>query len=174
MKKKKKEKKLQKGISYRLKFFDGIRFMSSLLSNFVDNLAQEIHKIKRKHRYYNKRMQSLLNYMQKSLHKKPYFLFPNVLKTCFFSKIIALEYDLSYFLYICICINCYKYDITLLQKKKKEKTKSKMIFSQKNILKGDWHSRSHSRKSSSNSLYFYEDLHGRFHTLLSSEKTQET
>ena len=30
---------------------------------------------------------------------------------------------------------CYKYDITLLQKK------SKMIFSQKNTLKGDWHSR---------------------------------
>ena len=62
----------------------------------------------------------------------------------------------------------YKYDITLLQKK------SKMIFSQKNTIKGDWHSRSHSRKNSNDSLYVYGDLYKRFHMLLSSEKTQET
>ena len=59
---------------------------------------------------------------------------------------------------------CYKYDITLLEKK------LKMIFSRKSTLKGDWHSRSHSRKSSNDSLYFYGDLHRRFHILLSSEK----
>ena len=62
---------------------------------------------------------------------------------------------------------CYKYDITLLQKK------SKMIFSRKNTLKGDWHSRSHSRKSSNNSSYFYGDLYRRFYILISSEKKQE-
>ena len=61
---------------------------------------------------------------------------------------------------------CYKYDITLLQEKKK----SKMIFSPKNTLTADWHSRSHSRKSSKDFLYFYGDLHRRFHILLSSEK----
>ena len=36
----------------------------------------------------------------------------------------------------------------------------KIIFFWKNALIGDWHSRSHSRKSSNNSLYFYGDLHG--------------
>ena len=59
---------------------------------------------------------------------------------------------------------CYKYDITLLEKE------SKMIFSGKNSLKGDSHSRSDSRNSSNDSLYFYENLHRRFHILLSSEK----
>ena len=49
--------------------------------------------------------------------------------------------------------------------------KSEMIFSQKNSLKGDWHSRSHSRKSSNDSLYFYGHIHRSFHILLSSEKT---
>ena len=73
------------------------------------------------------------------------------------------KYDIFVYMY-----KCYKYDITLLQKK------SKMIFSQKNTLKGDWHSRLHSRKSSNDSLYFYGDLHRRFHILLSSEKNQET
>ena len=48
--------------------------------------------------------------------------------------------------------------------------KSKMIFSWKKTLKGDWHSRSYSRKSSNDSLYFYGDLHRRFHILLSSDK----
>ena len=63
---------------------------------------------------------------------------------------------------------CYKHDITLLQKK------SKKIFSQKNTLKGDWHSRLYPRKSSDDSVYFCGDLHRRFHILLSSEKKQET
>ena len=41
---------------------------------------------------------------------------------------------------------------------------------EKKNLKGDWHSRSDSRKSSNDFLYFYGDLHRRFHILLSSEK----
>ena len=59
---------------------------------------------------------------------------------------------------------CYKYDITLLQKK------SKMIFSRKNTLTAHLHSTSHSRKSFNDFLYFYRELHRRFHMLLSSEK----
>ena len=71
--------------------------------------------------------------------------------------------NIIFFVYM---YKCYKYDITLLQKK------SKMIFSWKNTLTGNWHSRSHSRKSSNDSLYFYGDLHRRFHMLFSSEKTR--
>ena len=192
----------------------------------------------------------LAHFFNPSLHVKPYFLFPNVLKrwsfqkNCagiwsflyyqegwyfFFQKIwsnsldgkwkmiffknmtfssnalkrlffqkIALEYDFSciiwesriwwydifslygkwkmiflkkhmeiwHFLYI--CINVTNMILPYYQKK------SKTIFSQENTLKGDWHSRSHSRKSSNNFLYFYGDLHWRFHVLLSSEKKQET
>ena len=52
--------------------------------------------------------------------------------------------------------------------------KSEMIFSQKNSLKGDWHSRSHSRKSSNDSLYFYGHIHRSFHILLPVKKPQET
>ena len=32
-------------ISYKIKFIDSARFMASLLSNFVDNLAEGIQKI---------------------------------------------------------------------------------------------------------------------------------
>ena len=63
---------------------------------------------------------------------------------------------------------CYKRDARPLCQKE-----SKMILSRKKHLKVieilDWHS----RKSSSNSLYFHGDLYSRFHILLSSEKTQE-
>ena len=62
---------------------------------------------------------------------------------------------------------CYKYDITLLPKK------SKTIFSRENTLKDDCILGWHSRKSSNDSLYFYGDLHRRFHILLSSEKNPE-
>ena len=33
-------------ISYKMKFFNSARFMASSLSNLVDNLTEEIHKIK--------------------------------------------------------------------------------------------------------------------------------
>ena len=36
-------------ISYRIKFIDSTRFMASSLSDFVDNLAEGIHKIKCKY-----------------------------------------------------------------------------------------------------------------------------
>ena len=116
-----------------------------------------------------------------------------------FPKKIALEYDFSYIIWkdgiffrkmwyfffgrkmkdgfsqeihgnMIFSVYMYKYykcDITLLPKK------SEMIFSRKNTLKGDWHSRSHSRKSSNDSLYFYGDLHRRFQILLCSEKKKE-
>ena len=65
---------------------------------------------------------------------------------------------------------CYKYDIILLQKKKK----SEIIFCRKNTLKDDGNSRLHFRRSSNDSLYFYGDLHRRFHILLSREKNKQT
>ena len=33
-------------MSYKIKFIDSARFLASLLSNLVDNLTKEIHKIK--------------------------------------------------------------------------------------------------------------------------------
>ena len=38
-------KEVTKTISYRLQFTDSTRFIASLLSNLVDNLAEGIHKI---------------------------------------------------------------------------------------------------------------------------------
>ena len=84
-------------------------------------------------------------------------------------KIIFLKkyMEIWYLLYIRInVINMTLYP--LLPKK------SKMIFSHKNTLKRDRNSRIYSKKSSNDSLYFYEDLYRRFHILLSSEKNQET
>ena len=40
------EKKSQETISYRLQFINNIRFMESLLSNLINNLAEGIHKNK--------------------------------------------------------------------------------------------------------------------------------
>ena len=48
------KKKLYKTKSYRLKFIDSTRFMASLLSNLINNLAEEIHKIKCKNEHGNK------------------------------------------------------------------------------------------------------------------------
>lgn len=39
-----------KTISNRLQFIDSTRFMASLLSNLINNLAEEIHKIQCKYR----------------------------------------------------------------------------------------------------------------------------
>ena len=46
---------MTKARSCKLKFIDGIRFMTSSLSNLVDNLAERIHKIKCKYRHVNKK-----------------------------------------------------------------------------------------------------------------------
>ena len=51
-------KEMTKSTSYRLKFIDSLRFMTSLLSNLVNNLAEEISKIKRKYRH-DKKMWNL-------------------------------------------------------------------------------------------------------------------
>ena len=59
--------------------------------------------------------------------------------------------EIWYFLYICINV-------------------TNMIFSRKNKLKDDWHSRLHSRKSSNDSLY--GDLNRRFHVFLCDEKNK--
>ena len=71
--------------------------------------------------------------------------------------------DMIFFVYT---YKCYKYDITLLQKKEK------WSFPEKSTLEADWRSISHSRQSSNDStfMYFYGDLHRRFHMLLSTEK----
>ena len=39
------EKKLEKNISYISQFIDSAIFMASLLSNFANNLSEEIHTI---------------------------------------------------------------------------------------------------------------------------------
>ena len=39
------EKKLQKNISYRLRFIDSTKLIASSLSNLANNLSKGIHKI---------------------------------------------------------------------------------------------------------------------------------
>ena len=46
---------ITKTISYKLKFIDSARFMTSSLSNFVNTLAEGICKIKCKYRHDNKK-----------------------------------------------------------------------------------------------------------------------
>ena len=74
---------------------------------------------------------------------------------------LKIYIEIWYFLYMCINVTNMILPFC--------KNKSEMIFSQKNRLKDDWHSRSRGIKSSSNSLYFYGDLHRCFHILLSSK-----
>ena len=40
------EKKLQKNISNSLQFIESARFIASSLSNFVNNISEQIHRIK--------------------------------------------------------------------------------------------------------------------------------
>ena len=70
--------------------------------------------------------------------------------------------EIWYFLYICINVTNMILPIC--------KKKSEVIFFRKNTLKADWHSRSHSKKSSNDSLYCYGDLHGHFHIFFSTEE----
>ena len=43
---------------YKIKFTDSVRFMTSLLSNLVDNLAERIHKSEREYGYDNNKMET--------------------------------------------------------------------------------------------------------------------
>ena len=54
----KKGKEITKTISYRLQFIDSARFMASSLSNLVNNLAEEIHKIKCKYGHNDKKCET--------------------------------------------------------------------------------------------------------------------
>ena len=45
---------MEKKLSYILQFIDSTRFMASSLTNFVNNLSAEIHRIKCKFRHDNK------------------------------------------------------------------------------------------------------------------------
>ena len=47
--------KITKAIPYKLKFIDSISFMTSSLSNHVNNLPKGIHKTEWKHGYLNKK-----------------------------------------------------------------------------------------------------------------------
>ena len=52
------EKEITKIISYRLEFIDSARFIASLLSNLVNNLARGIHKIICKNEHDNKKCET--------------------------------------------------------------------------------------------------------------------
>ena len=43
-------------MSHKLQFIDSARFMTSSLSNVIDNLPERIHKIKCKYRHDNKKV----------------------------------------------------------------------------------------------------------------------
>ena len=79
-------------------------------------------------------------------------------------KMIFLKKYMEVWYFLHICINITNMILPFCKKK------STMIFSRKNTLKCEWHSRLHSRKNSNDSLCFYGDLHERFHILLSCEK----
>ena len=49
-------KRIKKNVSYILQFIDSARFMATSLSNLENNLSEEIHKIKCKYRYDDKKM----------------------------------------------------------------------------------------------------------------------
>ena len=55
---KKEKKKLKKTVSYRSQFIDSAKFMTSTLSNLVNNLLECIHRIKCKYRHDNKKCQT--------------------------------------------------------------------------------------------------------------------
>ena len=46
---------ITKNLSYKLQFIVSPRFLSSLLSNLVNNVAEGIHKVKCKHGHDNKK-----------------------------------------------------------------------------------------------------------------------
>ena len=51
-------KGITKNVSYRLQFIDSARVMASSLSNLINDLAEEIHRIKCKYRHDNKKCET--------------------------------------------------------------------------------------------------------------------
>ena len=129
--------------------------------------------------FFRRKIKNDLSQKKKKKRKNDIF-FKRPEKTAFPKKIVALEYDLSvwyvffgqkmkddYFQEINGNMIFSVYTNMILRFCKKI---LKMILYRKNALKEDWHSRLHPRNSSSDLLYFYGDLHRRFHILLSGEK----
>ena len=150
--------------------------------------------------FVNGRIIITFNYFPCALHKKAYFLFPNILKKWSFQKnrtrigsflyyqerwyfffleiwfysldrkwkmIFLKKYmEIWYLLYI--CINVTNMILSFCQKNQRRSSPQKVHLKVIHILD------SHSKKSSNDSLYFYGDLHIRFHISLSSEKNPET
>ena len=58
----KKRQKILRTISCRWKYINGAKFMASSLSNFVNNLAEGIHKIKCKYEH-DKKIWNVLDYI---------------------------------------------------------------------------------------------------------------
>ena len=54
----KSRKKWKKAISYRLQFTDSAKFMTSSLSNLVNNIAEKIHRTKCKYGHDNKKWET--------------------------------------------------------------------------------------------------------------------
>ena len=94
-------------------------------------------------------------------NQKYIFSFDGKWKMIFLKKYM----EIWYFLYI--CINVTNMISPFCQENQRRSSPEKMHLKMIYIL--DWHS----RKSSNDSLYFYGDLHRRFHILLSSEKNQK-
>ena len=69
------EQKLWKKIFYILEFINSARFMTSSLSNLVDNLSERIHKINCKYRHNDKKRAEL------NISKATVFLKTWILKT---------------------------------------------------------------------------------------------
>ena len=60
----KKRQKILRTISCRWKYINGAKFMASSLSNFVNNLAEGIHKIKCKYEHDKKNMERARLYIK--------------------------------------------------------------------------------------------------------------
>ena len=58
------DEKLQKNIFYILQFIDSAKFIATTLSNLLNNLSEEIHKIKCKYGHDNKNISNLWNYIR--------------------------------------------------------------------------------------------------------------
>ena len=78
-------------------------------------------------------------------------------------KVIFLKKCMEIWYFLHMCINVTNMLLPFCQKNQKRSSPEKMYLKVTETL--DWHS----RNSSNDSLCFYEDLHRRFHILLSSE-----